>query len=616
MKKKLVKIIALITLISTLGAVLPLGSSAAEYDNVVEEAISGFDCKTDSGALFVYPNKTNSVRVIKANEYGFRYTKLMVFDKDGMLIEAGGDIYENSATVTGAPQVSVSVPAGGFLVAFKPGAAQKANKAFTTAMEGAMLYNATMSVIYPVKGSYTDSKLKLEYDNPSPAPSNAKKFLFVGNSTTYFNGTPIKFKALAQAAGAPVDVVYCTFGSAYLSEFADPAHERGVALRNKLKSQKFDYVVLQDAASANYYSSKPAVETILPLIKENGAEAVLYKRYSAASTLEQIIENAKKHHENYSKMAEDFSLNCSPAADAFVYSREKYPEINLYADDGGHHSKEGSYLIACCWLYSYLGIDPVGNSYTAQMDPDTAAKLQECAKLAVEKGYPYSEGPKDVYTDKDGVVHVNIAQGKPYTPSGAPYNGDWTDTGADGKPLGKLTDGKYASSGKDQAVGAYKSATHTVTIDLEKISSVRAIKTDLFGNTSWGINDPTTFDVKFEISNDGKTFTELGKTAMSDELGGGDWTKREFILELNSPVNARYVRVSYLGGTFVWSSEISVYGPAPAEESTAPEAESSSAPSDYEPSAKSGKAWLYWLIGGLVVAACAAAAVVISKKKK
>ena len=161
---------ALLTL-ATLTAALPVTASA--YDNSVEFDISGFDCKTDSGSIFVYPNDGNEVRAIKADEFNFRYTKIMIFDREGMLIEAGGDLYANSTTVTGSPQEYIYVPAGGFAVAFKPGAVPNLKKCFDTAMEGAMLYNATMSVIYPVKGEYTENKLKIEYDNKKAAPSDA-----------------------------------------------------------------------------------------------------------------------------------------------------------------------------------------------------------------------------------------------------------------------------------------------------------------------------------------------------------------------------------------------------------------------------------------------------------
>ena len=619
MKKSVLRIIALFTLLGSLGTVLPISASAAGYDNTFEVDINGFDCKTDGGSVFVYPNNTDSIRRIMANDFGFRYTKLMVFDKDGFLIEAGGEIYENSATVTGAPQISVSVPAGGFLVAFKTNVS-KLFTAFNTAMEGAMLYNATMSVIYEVKGSVNGSKLKIEYDNPSPDATDAKKFMFIGNSSTYFNGTPIKFKGLATAAGVKIDVDYCTFGSAFLSEFADANHERGKTMRNKLKDFKYDYVVLQDASSANYYTSKPAIDTILPLIKANGAEALLYMRYSAASTFEQNVKNAKRHYDNYTQLAETFGLNCAPAASAFIISIDKYPDINLYADDGGHHSKEGSYLIACVWLYSYLGVDPVGNSYTAQLDAEVARKLQECAKEAVEKGYPYPDsGTSDVYTDDEGTTYQNIAIGKKYTVTGTPYNGNWTDTD-NNAPLGKLTDGKYAPDGDDQLVGAYGGKNgHSVTIDLGQTTFLRSFKTDLFGNESWGIPSPAGTDITVSFSYDGENFFDIGKMAKTNPAGEGNWIKSVYTITPENAINARYVRLTYTNAAFIWASEISVYGKVFEDED--PEAPTESTPAESDPvgdnqSGKGNNAWLYWLLGGIALAGAAAAAILISKKKK
>lgn len=627
MKSTLFKILTLLTLISTLGTCIPLSLSATAdgFDNKLELDIDGFDCKTEGGKIFVYPNKTDKPRYVKGNDYkenNFRSTKLMVFDKDGLLIEAGGDIYTNSATVTGSPQQGVYVPAGGFLVAFYSGT--NLTKAFNTAMEGAMLYNATMAVIYEMHGSINGNKLTIEYNNPAPVSADAKKFLFVGNSSTYFSGTPIIFKGLAKAAGVEIDVDYSTFGSAYLSEFADPNHERGRFLRNKLKTESYDYVVLQDAAKASYHITKPQVETLLPLIEENGAEALLYMRYSAASTVDRIRENAKKHHTNYTNVAKDFDLVCAPSADAFVYSAERYPEIYLYADDGGHHSKAGAYLAACTWLYSYLGVDPTGNTYDAQLGESTAKKLQECAKVACEEGYPFPEADTS-FTDTDGTKYDNIAKGKTYTVTGGAYdNESWTDT-KDGKPIGKLTDGFTAAVGDEGAVGAYTGGNgHSVTIDLGSVSSIIRINTDMFGNSDWGIPDPKDMVIKVSISNDGESFTEVGTANVSGELLGGNWTKREFTLEFESLTEARYVRLDYKAQNFIWSSEISVHGilgeeeDAPSEESseiiTESTTESDSEDTATEPENKS-LAWLYWLLGGLVVVGGVVAAVLITKKK-
>ena len=615
MKRILIQMLALLTLVTSIGSVLPATSvaNAKTYQNSFTVAVDGVDCSTANGTVFVYPNpKGSGYRVIEANDYSFRYVKLMVFDENGMLIEAGGEIFENSETVTGSPQDVVIVPEGGFLVAFKTNNANL-TKAFNVAMEGAMLYNATMSVIYEMHGSFDGTNLTISYDNPVEPSEDAIKFLFVGNSSTYFNGTPIKFKGLAQAAGVEIDVDYCTFGSANLGEFADASHNRGITLRNMLKAKKYDYVVLQDAAAATYYSSKPAIDVILPLIKENGAEALLYMRYSAASTPEQIIINAKKHYDNYTRLAETFDLRVCSSATAFAMACVDVPHIPLYAIDGGHHSKEGSYIIACNWLMSFLGIDPVGNSYTAQIDEENALKLQQVAKKACVEEYVYPEAEPDVYK-ANGNEYANIAKGKKYLVTGQIYAGDWTDNFADGSCMGKLTDGVYATSGSDKNIGCYKNASgHTVTIDLGEIASVRAFKTDLYGNSSWGIQGPDGIKLTLSFSPDAKSWSEPVE-AVQSKIVGDEWKSCYYEYSLENPTNARYVKVSYTGGGFIWSSEISVYGEFFKNDD--PEDPSLKDTDEFVEPATKKLAWLYWVIGGITACAAAAAAVIISKKKK
>ena len=618
------RLFATLTLSASLLTVVPFSASA--YDNSFDVGIDGFDCKTDSGHVFVYPNDGNETRVMTPNDYmenNFRNCKLLIFNAEGRLIEAGGEIYANSATVTGSPQLKVNIPAGGFMVAFDGAAPSELRSCYLTAMEGAMLYNSTMSVIYEVYCKVSGNTLTLQYNDPAPVSAEAEKFLFVGNSSTYFNGTPIKFKGLAQAAGIEIDVDYCTFGSAYLSEFADPNHSRGAAFRSALKQNKYDYVVLQDAAKTDYYSTKPQVETLLPLIEENGAEALLYMRYSAAGTVEGIIKNAKKHHDNYTGLAKDFGLTYSPSAHAFIYAALKYPEIPLYADDGGHHSKEGSYLIACTWLMSYLGVNPVGNTYLADMPAETAAKLQECAYLACTEEYQF-ESEKDVYKDGDEEFE-NLALNKTYVSTGGRYEtASWSDTYADGTVMGKLTDGNTAVYGDDSSIGAYTGGNgHSVTIDLEKVSAIKYIETDLFGS-AWGIVDPGQVTLTLSVSNDGEKFTDAGEFDMSDEyLPTSEWQKR--IFSLNTEVYGRYVRISYSAANFVWASEIKVYGEidenaASLEEYGKSETNESQVSSETDTDSGSGEStknnWIYWVCAAVTLVLVAGTAVFITTKKK
>lgn len=233
-----------------------------------------------------------------------------------------------------------------------------------------------------------------EEEIPFPGEEEIISFLFVGNSSTYYFNIPVKFMHLAASAGVTVEVDNSCVGSAYLSYFADAANERhGIPLREHLASKKYDYVVLQDNSGASYEDSKPAIDILLPLIQENGAEMLLYKRYSSNDDPAQRLDSAYRHEVNYSKLAETFGVDrVAPGADAFLICTEKYPEINLYHTDNSHHGAgEGAYLLACVMAIEFLDLDLDKCTYTAGLDEATVAKLKECAKIACETGYDYPQ---------------------------------------------------------------------------------------------------------------------------------------------------------------------------------------------------------------------------------
>lgn len=566
-RKKMKKILILILALTMILSCVPFTTQAAATKYSAN--VDGVDSDVSGRKIIVFPNEYDTVRTIAAGKYGFNNANLMIFDANGQMIEVGKNIIDGS----GSPQLSVKIPAGGFLVALGSGVSGDAKKVFDIAMNDAMLYNATMTVIRDIKCKFNAASLDLDFEvePDKPETENTKKFLFVGNSTTYFNGTPLKFKALCEAAGLDVSVTYCTNGSAYLSEFADSEHKYGKELRAALNAQKFDYVVLQDAASATENQADAALSTILPLIEDNGAEALLYMRYTSELEPEVRNHNVARYFMLYNNLAEKYSLKYAPIVLAFNHCVETYPEIDLYGDDDSHHSAEGSYLIACTWMYSYFGVSPVGNTYTANLDPDVAAKLQEMAKKGVDEEYDPSETLQSVY-EENGKKYHNIAIGKDYTSNGKKYNGNWTETGDDGKPLGKYTDGFAALFGNEAAIGGYSSPEMDITIDLEGKGEIKRITTDLFGGT-WGIGDPNNAEISFFVSTDGKKFTELEGTVKEEsEEQADDWKRTLYTVTLETPVEATHVKVRYaVEGNFCWLSEINVFSDKSTFKSNTPE---------------------------------------------
>ena len=95
---------------------------------------------------------------------------------------------------------------------------------------------------------------------------------------------------------------------------------------------------------------------------------------------------------------------------------------------------------------------------------------------------------------------------------------------------------------------------------MNAIAKIAAVKTDLHGNEAWGITNPKSATVTISVSQDGKSFTQLGTASASEGIVNGNWVSYDFLFEASSEINARYVRLTYNNGQFNWASEISVYG--------------------------------------------------------
>lgn len=405
----------------------------------------------------------------------------------------------------------------------------------------------------------------IKTDTAIPYPEvDALDFLFIGNSSTYYFHNPVKFELICESVGINVNLTYCTIGSSYMSNFADPSHARcGAPLRTKLAEKKYDYIVIHDNSNADYDESQPAMETLMPLFKENGAEVVLYKRYSSSSSVSQRIASAYKHHRNYERLASTYDIEkVAPVADAFLLTANKYPEISMHHTDNSHHNNTSSYLIALVWAKTILGIDLSEVTYISDLTEATANKLKDIANIACDEGYPFDQL---CYTT-GGVQYRNVAAHKDYTVNGNAYSGNafWSDV-TNGNTKGKLTDTALATYGNDHAIGAYVGKSVDVTVDLGAVYDITAFKTDLYGNSGWGIAYPSENTVTYAISNDGLNFTPVGNGTMTETLSDAEWKAADFVLAPSSAVSARYVRATYTNNngntnTHFWMSELSVFG--------------------------------------------------------
>lgn len=326
-----------------------------------------------------------------------------------------GDLYylDKFVSYTGSDaftSVGISAPSMVMVYVSEDGAAwNKLGESKYECEDGSKLGKFVLETEYAVSGQYVQYRfvgnlnwmmvaeveaygIKGEESIPFYDTISEISFLFIGNSTTYYFNIPYEFLKITESAGVKTDVNLCTYGGAYLSQFADGTTTMGKLLKEKLAATKYDFIVLQDNGNADYSDSKPAMDKLIPMVEKNGAKPVLYKRYSSNDDPAQRPASALRHHKNYIQLAKDFNIDMNaPVADAFLICNQKYPSINLYHTDNSHHSTVGAYLSACVMAMTFLDIDESDITYNANLEPDVAAKLRECARIACETGYDFPE---------------------------------------------------------------------------------------------------------------------------------------------------------------------------------------------------------------------------------
>lgn len=216
--------------------------------------------------------------------------------------------------------------------------------------------------------------------NPSPQPSTPTpskkktiKVLFVGNSKTYVNDIPSKFKGLAKSAGYNVEITTATEGGKTLKYLA--SHKKST-----ITKKAYDYVILQeqtDTYAGKYSTFLSGAKTIKKLVKAKNPNVKIIVRQTWVQ--KNSSSNKKKTaYNNAKKVASSIGATLAFDGKAFDYSRSKYSKINLYKDNT-HQSTSGAYLSACCIFKAVFQQSPVGLSYKGGLSSSKAKNLQKAA---------------------------------------------------------------------------------------------------------------------------------------------------------------------------------------------------------------------------------------------
>lgn len=216
-------------------------------------------------------------------------------------------------------------------------------------------------------------------------------FLFLGNSYTYYNQLWDMFQKVCESAGYPVTVdhVNCR----YLDELLDSQFECCEQFEERLSTQKYDYVFLQEQSLRpilNYDLFENAVTAISQKINKNGASCVLYQTWGRKTGSPDLTANNLTNEsmtqylaESYQKAGNKHSIPVSHAGDAFYRVYTSHPEIELYFPDNTHPTAAGTYLAALCHFATVTREHTLAVMYNCEFKEDEAALLKKAADEAV-----------------------------------------------------------------------------------------------------------------------------------------------------------------------------------------------------------------------------------------
>ena len=242
-----------------------------------------------------------------------------------------------------------------------------------------------------VSGSYLGA---LVNDFGTAAPKDTLKVLCIGNSFTYYCGTPAMLKEIAWSEGHFVDISASLKGGWTMGK-----HLSLETTDDMIAEGGWDYMLLQDQSLVPAKVGRDP-KGMAQQIKE--MEAVAVKVRTLSPECKAVVENTWAYWKNdfgSFKSLDDFDKNgkkgakilakavgnaeVSPIGQAFRIVRAERPDINLYHTDKHHQSVLGSYLKSCV-NYLVLYGQPFGDSVSdCLLDPETAAYLRSVAERVV-----------------------------------------------------------------------------------------------------------------------------------------------------------------------------------------------------------------------------------------
>jgi len=175
-------------------------------------------------------------------------------------------------------------------------------------------------------------------------------------------------------------------------------HWNNSPTRDKIRSQKWDYVVLQDRSGGpleELESFRTHACLLDGEIRRQGAQTVFYMTWANKSRpgTQKILADA------YGQIAAELGAGLAPVGLAWEKAQALDAELNLYHIDDRHANPTGAYLTACVFYAAFFSRSPEGLPATLQIEGKIRLDLAEdraefLQKIAYETAKNVESGMK------------------------------------------------------------------------------------------------------------------------------------------------------------------------------------------------------------------------------
>lgn len=215
------------------------------------------------------------------------------------------------------------------------------------------------------------------------------KVLFIGNSLTSANNLPKMVVDIARSKKHNMVYDWYTPGGSKLSD-----HAKSPEVLAKIKSQKWDFVVLQEQSQLPGWSFKQKSKEMFPYVKalvkaiktENPKTDIVFYMTMAAKggdmrngnisrSLLTYDGTQKRVNKCYLDLAKDNYALVAPVGIVWRKAIKDAPGRDLYSDNS-HPNQTGTYLVACVFYSTFFQSPVAGAAIPEQINEKAGKALQ------------------------------------------------------------------------------------------------------------------------------------------------------------------------------------------------------------------------------------------------